>query len=50
MHKSMNVIRIVGHFTIQNRNRMNPVLAVREIEGAHTGNALAEIVVRVITD
>jgi len=49
-HKSMNVIGIVGHFTTQNSNRMNPVLAVREIEGSHTGNALAEIVVRVITE
>jgi len=49
-HKSMKVIGIVGHFTTQNSNRMNPVLAVREIEGSHTGNALAEIVVRVITE
>jgi len=45
----MNVIGIVGDFTTQNSNRMNPVLAVRESKGSHTGNAVAEIVVRVIT-
>ena len=49
-HKSMNVVGIVSHFTSQRGNRMNHVLAVREIEGSHTGNALAEIVVNVIRE
>jgi len=49
-HTSMYVIGIVSHFTSQRGNRMNPLLAVREIEGSHTGNALAEIVVKGITE
>lgn len=46
--KSMNLQGIVRHFKTHQGNRKNPVLAVREIEGSHNGNALAEIVVKVI--
>jgi len=40
----------VAHFTTQRGNRLNPVLAIQEIQGSHTGNALAEIVVKVIKE
>ena len=49
-HQSMTVIGIVAHFTTQRGNRLNPVLAIQEIQGSHTGNALAEIVVKVIKE
>jgi len=49
-HKSLNVIEIVSHFNSQRGNRMNPALVVGEIEGSHTGNAQAEILVNIITE
>jgi len=44
----MTVMGIVTHFTTQQGNLLNPLLAIQEIQGSHTGNALAEIVVKVI--
>jgi len=49
-HQSMSVIGIVGHFTTERGSRLNPVLALKEIEGSHTGAALAEIVVKVVAE
>lgn len=49
-HQSMSVIGIVGHFTTERGSRLNPVLALKEIEGSHTGAALAEIVVKVVDE
>jgi len=46
----MSVIGIVAYFTTQGGNRLNTVLAIQEIQGSHTGNALAEIVVKVIKE
>ena len=46
----MSVIGIVGHFTKERGSRLNPVLALKEIQGLHTGVALAEIVVKVVEE
>jgi len=48
--QSMSVIGIVGHITTQRGSRLNLVLAIQDIQGSHTGNALAEIVVKVIKE
>jgi len=32
-HQSMSVIGIVGHFTTGRGSRLNPVLALKEIQG-----------------
>ena len=44
-HYTMSGIGIVGHFTTRQGSRLNLVLALKEIQGSHTGSALAEIVV-----
>jgi len=49
-HQSMSVIGVVAHFTSSRGARQNLVLALREIQGAHTGEALADIVVSVIKE
>jgi len=49
-HHSMSLIGIVGHFTTERGSRLNPVIALKEIEGSHTGASLAEIVVKVVDE
>ena len=47
-HQRMSVIEVVAHFTSAWGARQNHVLALREIEGIHTGEDLADIIVTVI--
>ena len=49
-HQSMSVIGVVAHFTSARGVRQNLVLALREIQGAHTGEVLAAIIVSVIKE
>jgi len=49
-HQSMSVIGVVAHFTSSRGARQNLVLALRKIQGAHTAEALADIVVSVIKE
>lgn len=49
-HQSMTVVGLVGHFTIERGGRLSPVLALKEIQGSHTGAALAELVVKVVEE
>lgn len=44
----MNVLGLVAHFTNRLGVRLNPVIGVREIDGAHTGNSLARIVMEIV--
>ena len=44
----MNVLGLVAHFTKRLGVRLNPVIAVREIDGAHTGDSLARIVMEIV--
>jgi len=44
----MSVISVVAHSTSARGARQNLVLALREIQAAHTGEALAAIIVSVI--
>jgi len=44
----MSVIGIVGHFRTERGSRLNLVLALKKMQGSHTGAALAEIVVKVV--
>ena len=46
----MSVIGIVSHFTTQRGNRLNSVFAIQEIQSSQTGNALAEILVKLIKE
>ena len=48
--QSMSAIGVVAHFTSVRGARQNLVLALREIQGAHTGEALADIVMTVIKE
>ena len=47
-HQSTSVIGIVAHFTSLRESHQYLVLAVREIQRVHTGEALADVVVMVI--
>ena len=49
-HHTMSVLGVVAHFTSARGTRYNLVLALREIQGPHTGEALADIVVNIIKE
>jgi len=46
----MSVLGVVAHFSSSRGTRYNLVLALREIQGPHTGEALADIVVNIIKE
>ena len=44
----MNVLGLGAHFTNRLGIRLNPVIGVREIAGAHSGYSLARIVREIV--
>jgi hypothetical protein len=46
----MSILGIVAHFTTSQGERLNLVIALKELQTSHTGENLAEIVFNVIQE
>ncbi|PWW75428.1 hypothetical protein C7212DRAFT_202887, partial [Tuber magnatum] len=49
-HHTMSILGVVDHFPSTRGTRYNLVLALWEIQGPHTGEALGDIVVNIIKE